>query len=84
MTSIIGTFQAFAQIHLMTRGSGPSSIGGGPQWATLTVIYYLWLNAFNYYDMGYAAAIAWILGIVILVFTVIQFAVSRRWVFYYE
>ncbi|GAB4429041.1 MAG: sugar ABC transporter permease [Anaerolineae bacterium] len=84
VTSIIGTFQTFAQIHLMTRPGGPSAIGGGPQWATLTVIYYLWLNAFNYYDMGYAAAIAWILGIVILVFTVIQFAVSRRWVFYYD
>ncbi len=84
VTSIIGTFQTFAQIHLMTRGNVSGAIGGGPQWATLTVIYYLWLNAFNYYDMGYAAALAWILGIVILIFTIFQFAASRRWVFYSE
>jgi multiple sugar transport system permease protein len=84
ITSIIGTFQTFAQIHLMTRGGGPSSIGGGPRWATLTVIYYLWLQAFNYFKMGYAAAIAWVLAAVILVLTVIQFVISRRWVYYNE
>lgn len=82
ITSIIGTFQTFAQIHLMTRTQGPTSIGGGPRWSTLTVVYYLWLNAFQYYDMGYAAALAWILGIVIMILTIIQFGVARRWVFY--
>jgi multiple sugar transport system permease protein len=83
-TSIIGAFQTFAQVHLMTRGGGPGAIGGGPRWSTLTVVYYLWLNGFNYYQMGYAAAIAWILGIAIMIFTVAQFLLSQRWVFYNE
>ncbi|MBX3084422.1 MAG: sugar ABC transporter permease [Anaerolineae bacterium] len=82
VTSIIGTFQVFAQIHLMTRASGPNSIGGGPKWATLTVVYYLWLNGFQYYQMGYASAIAWLLGIVMFALTIMQFLVARRWVFY--
>jgi multiple sugar transport system permease protein len=82
ITSIIGTFQVFAQIHLMTRAEGPTSIGGGPQWSTLTTVYYLWLNAFQYYKMGYAAAIGWILGIVMFALTLLQFWVGRRWVFY--
>lgn len=84
VTSIIGTFQVFAQIHLMTRGSGPQSIGGGPHWSTLSVIYYIWLNGFNYFEMGYAAAIAWILAAAIMVFTIAQFVLSRRWVYYNE
>jgi multiple sugar transport system permease protein len=84
VTSIIGTFQVFAQIHLMTRGSGPQAIGGGPHWATLSVIYYIWLNGFNYFEMGYAAAIAWILAAAIMVFTIAQFVLSRRWVYYNE
>lgn len=82
VTAVIGTFQAFAQIHLVTREGGTSSIGGGPNWSTTTVIYYLWLQAFNYYNMGYASAIAWILAVVILFFTIGQFVLARRWVFY--
>jgi multiple sugar transport system permease protein len=82
VTSIIGTLQVFAQIHLMTRAQGPTSIGGGPQWSTLTTVYYLWLNGFQYYKMGYAAAIGWILGIVMFILTIFQFWFSRRWVFY--
>jgi multiple sugar transport system permease protein len=82
VTSILGTFQSFAQIHLMTRGTGPTSIGGGPRWSTLTIVYYLWLNGFNYYDMGYAAALAWIMGIIMMLLTIMQFVVARRWVYY--
>jgi multiple sugar transport system permease protein len=84
ITSIIGSFQAFAQIHLLTRGNGPGAVGGGPHWATTTVIYYLWQQAFSYYRMGYAAALAWVLAAVILLITALQFAASRRWVFYNE
>ncbi|MGH2531704.1 MAG: carbohydrate ABC transporter permease [Thermomicrobiales bacterium] len=82
VTAVIGTFQAFAQIHLMTREAGATSVGGGPNWSTTTVIYHLWLHAFNYYQMGYASAIAWVLALVILVFTIGQFVLARRWVFY--
>ncbi|NJM06895.1 sugar ABC transporter permease, partial [Candidatus Gracilibacteria bacterium] len=84
ITSVIGSFQAFAQIHLLTRGNGPGAVGGGPHWATTTVIYYLWQQAFSYYRMGYAAALAWVLAVVILLITWLQFRMSRRWVFYNE
>ncbi len=84
VTSIIGTFQVFAQIHLMTRSNSPGAIGGGPHWATLTVIYYIWMNGFHYFEMGYASAIAWILAAVIMVFTIAQFMLARRWVYYNE
>lgn len=82
VTAVIGTFQSFAQIHLMTRGNGPGAVGGGPRYATTTVIYHLWLNAFSYFKMGYASAIAWLLALVILACTLLQFWVARRWVHY--
>lgn len=77
INSVIGTCQAFASINLMTRESGSEAVGGGPRWATTTAVYHSWVNALNYYDMGYAAAVAWLLTAVILVSTVVQFSVSR-------
>jgi multiple sugar transport system permease protein len=43
---------------------------------------YLFNTAFSYFRMGYASALAWILFIVIIAFTVFQFWLSRRWVYY--
>ncbi|MDP6702218.1 MAG: ABC transporter permease, partial [Candidatus Latescibacteria bacterium] len=44
--------------------------------------YYLFNNAFRYFKMGYASALAWILFLVILVLTLIQLKLSPRWVHY--
>lgn len=72
--SIIGAFQVFGAAFIMT--------GGGPMNATLFYVLYLFQNAFMYFRMGYASAMAWLLFIIILTLTLIQFRLSRRWVHY--
>lgn len=72
--SVIGALQYFGQIYIMTQG--------GPEHASTTYMYYLWLQAFNYYRMGYASALAWVLGLVIIGITIVQFRLARRWVYY--
>jgi multiple sugar transport system permease protein len=71
---VIGAFQTFTQFFVMTNG--------GPANATLTYVLYLYRNAFEYFRMGYAAALAWILLVIILIVTALQFWGSRHWVYY--
>jgi len=71
---IIGSFQVFIASFIMTRG--------GPRYATLFYVLYLYDNAFSYFRMGYASALAWILAIIILVFTLLIFRSSTAWVYY--
>lgn len=72
--TIIGSFQVFEQTYVMTQG--------GPAYATLTMSYYIYQNAFEWFHMGYAAALGYVLFFVILLVTVIQIRLQRRWVFY--
>ena len=72
--SIIGSFQVFTQAYAMTQG--------GPQKSTLFYMYYLWDMAFVKFRMGYASALAWILFIIILVFTLFVIRSSTLWVYY--
>ncbi|NLH99030.1 MAG: sugar ABC transporter permease [Chthonomonadales bacterium] len=74
---IIGTFQYFTQSFLMT-GSPP----GGPANSTLFYALYLFQNAFTYFRMGYAAAMAWVLFLLTLLATLLIFRSSARWVYY--
>ncbi|MGC9063094.1 MAG: carbohydrate ABC transporter permease [bacterium] len=71
---LIGTFQYFTQAYLMTNG--------GPADSTLFYALYLYNNAFRYFKMGYASAMAWIMFLIILVLTLITFKISARWVYY--
>ena len=71
---LIGTFQIFTQAFVMTQG--------GPVDSTLFYAYHLFNNAFRYMKMGYASALAWVLFVIILVLTVIQLHLSKRWVHY--
>lgn len=71
---LIGTFQVFTQAFIMTSG--------GPVNSTLFYAYYLFNNAFRYLNMGYAAAMAWFLFIIVLALTAFQMRLSRRWVHY--
>lgn len=74
---MIGAFQLFAEPFVMTR------VGGGePLQATLSIVYYIYQNAFSYQKMGTAAAISWVLFAIILVITVFQLRMQKRWVFY--
>jgi multiple sugar transport system permease protein len=72
--SLIGTFQSFTMPWLLTEG--------GPNNATELYGLYLYRNAFRFFKMGYASALAWILFVIIVVFTVIIFRSSARWVYY--
>jgi multiple sugar transport system permease protein len=74
VTGIIGVFQIFAQALILTRG--------GPADSTLFYVYYLFNNAFRYFKMGYASAQAWILFVIVLVLTLLQLRLSKRWVHY--
>ncbi len=73
---IIGSFQVFTQAYVMT--------GGGPNHATEFYALYLYRQAIEYLNMGYASAMAWILLAIVLVLTIIQFSISRYWVYYEE
>ncbi|MHB0877127.1 MAG: carbohydrate ABC transporter permease [Anaerolineae bacterium] len=72
--SVIGSFQVWEATYLLTQG--------GPAKATLTISYYIFQQAFEWFHMGIGAALAYILFFVIAVITVIQFRLQRRWVFY--
>ncbi|MCL6630169.1 MAG: ABC transporter permease, partial [Armatimonadetes bacterium] len=56
--------------------------GGGPGDSTTVPVFYLFNNAFNYFKMGYASAIAWLLFAIILVLTIAQLKLAPRWVYY--
>jgi multiple sugar transport system permease protein len=72
--SIIGALSVFSISYIAT--------GGGPAYATYFYVYYLFNNAFQFSRMGYASALAWIFLVIVLVLTVVQFSLSKRWVFY--
>lgn len=76
---LISSIQVFTQGYVMFR---TDSEPGGPENAALFTVMYLFDQAFSYFRMGYAAAIAWILFLLILTLTVFQFKLSRRWVYY--
>ncbi len=62
--SVIGGFQAFGEIYVMT--------GGGPAGSTTTIVYYIYNNAFQWFKMGYASSISWFLFIIIFTVTLFQ------------
>lgn len=73
---LIHSFQAFTQAFIVSNGTG------GPAESTLLYTLYLYKRAFVQLDMGYASAMAWMLLIVIALFTALLFWSSRFWVFY--
>jgi pectin-derived oligosaccharide transport system permease protein len=73
---IIGAFQAFTQAFVVSNGTG------GPADETLFYTLYLYQRGFVQFQMGYAAAMAWLLVVIIAAFTAINFFFSKYWVFY--
>jgi len=71
---LIGSLQVFTQVYIVT--------GGGPNNASQMIVPYLFDNAFRWYKMGYASAMAWVLFGLILIFTLLVFRSSSVWVFY--
>lgn len=74
ITSLIGSFQAFEQALILTDG--------GPANSTRTIVLYIYQRAFSFLQMGYGAAMAWILCVIILIITLIQWRLQQRWVHY--
>jgi multiple sugar transport system permease protein len=71
---IINSFQVFTAGFLITAG--------GPNYATNFYVLYLFNNAFTYFDMGYASALAWVLFFIVLALSLIVFRSGNRWVQY--
>jgi len=74
---LIGAFQYFTQVYVMTGGKG------GPVDSTMLYALYLYRNSFYYLRMGYASAMAWLLFMVILAATLAVLASSKKWVHYH-
>jgi multiple sugar transport system permease protein len=74
IVSIINSFQVFTQVYVMTKG--------GPADATLMYVLQMYLKAFSDLKMGYTSAMAWILFVIVLALTLLQFRFARRWVYY--
>lgn len=70
----IGALQTFENVYIMT--------GGGPVDSTRVPVLYLFDNAFRYFNMGYASAIAWVLFLIVLGLTLLQLRLAPRWVHY--
>ncbi len=76
VTSVIGAFQFFDIPFIMTGGSGQ------PSNSLLFYSIYLYKNAFAYFKMGYASAMAWLMFLAILLITLAIFRSARYWVYY--
>ncbi|HNY67355.1 MAG TPA: sugar ABC transporter permease [Bacillota bacterium] len=74
ITSIINSFQVFAQVQIMTYG--------GPAGATQVIMERIYKYAFQFFKMGYASALSWVLFVIILIITAIQWRLQKGWVFY--
>lgn len=72
--TVAGSLQVFAQILLLTEG--------GPGNSTLVLVYYLYKQAFQFSELGYASALAVILFLVALLLTIGQWQLRKRWVFH--
>lgn len=73
IVTLIGSLKVFGQIYSLT--------GGGPGNSTKVLVYYVYEQAFKFYEFGYASAAAFILFLLVLVFTLIQWKLKERWVY---
>jgi multiple sugar transport system permease protein len=72
--STIAAFQVFDQVFVMTAG--------GPAYSTTTLALYIYQNAFQWFHMGYAAALSYVLFAAVAAVTLVQFRVQGRFIFY--
>ncbi|QMV45128.1 carbohydrate ABC transporter permease [Cohnella cholangitidis] len=71
--TVIGSLKVFGQIFVMTQG--------GPSNSTKVLVYYIWEKAFKLFQLGYASSLAFVLFFVVLVLTLVQWQLRKRWVF---
>lgn len=75
---VINAFQSFNSAYIISNGTG------GPLDSTLFYSLYLYIKAFNQFQMGYASAMAWVLLVIIAAVTGLMFLFAKFWVFYDE
>lgn len=75
LIKIIGTFQVFGPVKLMTQG--------GPGRATTVVVYQIYREAFQYYKIGYASVLTLVLFVIIMLVTLLQMKLQKKWVYQY-
>jgi multiple sugar transport system permease protein len=73
--ALIDSFQVFDQVYVLARPGRPTD-------ATVTLVYTIYENGFQNFKMGYAAASAWVLFLIVAVLTVVYFRLQNRWVHY--
>jgi len=71
---IIGALKVFTLAYVATEG--------GPSWATWFYALHLYRWSFQYFEMGYGAALAWIFAVIVIAITLVQFRLSTSWVYY--
>ncbi len=71
---LMDSFKLFTQAYVMTQG--------GPRYASLFYVYYLYQHAFQRFHMGYASAMAWVFFVILMGLTVLVFRSSKAWVYY--
>jgi multiple sugar transport system permease protein len=74
ITGFMNSFKVFAPVNLITKG--------GPGMSTTVLVYYLYIQAFNFLNIGYSSAIAWILFAIVFIITLIQWRGQKKWVNY--
>jgi multiple sugar transport system permease protein len=72
--TMINAFQTFESIYIITRGR--------PNEATMTIVYYIYRNAFRNFKMGYASAQAVVFFFIIMILTLIYWRLQEKWVYY--
>lgn len=74
VTSIIQSFQIFAEVNIITQG--------GPGRSSLTTVMHIYEEGFQMFNMGYASAVSWLFFLLILAITVVQWVAQKKWVEY--
>lgn len=72
--TVVGSLQVFAQIAVLTQG--------GPGTSTTVIVYYLYQQAFQFQEFGYASAVSVVLFVIVAILTFVQWQTRRRWVFH--
>jgi multiple sugar transport system permease protein len=76
--SVIGSFQIFDQVFIMTARTNPGGVGG----SATTLTYFLYQKGFGGTQFGYASAIGLAMFAIILAVTIFQLRLQQRWVYY--
>jgi multiple sugar transport system permease protein len=76
VVGLISSLQIFEPIFVLYRDNEPIVS------STISMVYYLWQTSFSHFEIGYGSAISWVILVIILVFTLIQFRLQDRWVTY--